>query len=409
MNNEQRAAAKCLIRVIALAIRGEELTELPEGVSFPALWEQAKANDLTVMAYEGIKGILPGDELARWMGQNNIELALDINQQEAYEEVVSLLTGNGIRLLPLKGFALKDTYPYRWYRHMADLDFLIDVDHDKVVRDLLARNGYEVDSFRSGHDDQYVKKPYIYLEMHISMAGSTIPGISRYYDDPWSRAVPTERPLVYAFSWSDYYIYMVVHMAKHYYSGGIGIRFLLDVYMFLKSHEKDLDREYVAGELCKMDLAEFCSDMEEIAGNWFGDSPAGAAPQRGSVSGQGAAEGEYPDNCTERQRKLSLMEDFILRYGTFGDSMQSIRGLMEQTAGDDENEAESRLKYVMTRLFPDLRYMRERYRFLFKIPALLPAAYIMRIFSTIRNRDAISRINTEMDVIRDSAEDQGEG
>ena len=89
--------------------------------------------------------------------------------------------------------------------------------------------------------------------------------------------------------------------------------------------------------------------------------------------------------------------------------MQSIRGLMEQTAGDDENEAESRLKYVMTRLFPDLRYMRERYRFLFKIPALLPAAYIMRIFSTIRNRDAISRINTEMDVIRDSAEDQGEG
>lgn len=385
MNNEQRAAAQCLIRVISSVIRGESLTSLPEGVSFSSLREQAEANDLTAMAFEGIQDILPGEEIAQWTDQNNIELVLDINQQEAYEEVIRILTGHGIRILPLKGIALKESYPCSWYRHMADLDFLIDVDRDKDVRDLLVQNGYEVDTFRSGHDDQYVKEPYIYLEMHISMAGSTIPKISKYYDDPWSRAVPTERPLVYAFNWNDYYIYMIAHMAKHYYSGGMGIRFLLDVYMFLKSHEKDLDREYVARELRKMELEGFCSDMEEIAEHWFGDSSAGAASE------------------------LRAMEDFILEYGTFGEPNQSIRGLMGQTAGTDGNSNGSRLRYVMRRLFPDLRYMRERYRFLFKAPALLPAAYIMRIFSTVRDPEAIGRINNEIDVMQEDAEDQYEG
>lgn len=385
MDNERREAAQCLIQVISSVIRGESLSALPEDVSFSSLREQAEANDLIAMAYEGVRDILPGEEIALWTDRSNIELALDINQQEAYEEVIGLLTGHGIRLLPFKGFALKDCYPYTWYRHMSDLDFLIDVDRDKDVRDLLVQNGYEVDQFRNGHDDQYLREPFIILEIHISMAGSTNPEISRYYDDPWSRAVTTERPLVYAFSWSDHYIYMIAHMAKHYYSGGMGIRFLLDVYMFLKSHEKDLDRDYIACELRKMELEGFCSDMEEIAEHWFGDSSAGAASE------------------------LRAMEDFILEYGTFGEPNQSIRGLMGQTAGTDGNSNGSRLRYVMRRLFPDLRYMRERYRFLFKAPALLPAAYIMRIFSTVRDPEAIGRINNEIDVMQEDAEDQYEG
>jgi hypothetical protein len=66
-----------------------------------------------------------------------------------------------------------------------------------------------------------------------------------YYDDIWTKVSKREGyNYSYCLSDEDFYIYMIYHCAKHFKSGGLGIRMLMDVYVYLNSHQ-NLDREYI--------------------------------------------------------------------------------------------------------------------------------------------------------------------
>lgn len=55
----------------------------------------------------------------------------------------------------------------------------------------------------------------------------------------------------------DAYIFMLEHLAVHMESGGAGIRMLIDVYLFNKKHESELDRLYVSNVLKDILLDDF--------------------------------------------------------------------------------------------------------------------------------------------------------
>ena len=56
---------------------------------------------------------------------------------------------------------------------------------------------------------------------------------------------------------------MIAHEWKHYVAGGIGIRSLLDIYVYDQKKGASLDRDYIRKELEVMGIAEF----EEINRN----------------------------------------------------------------------------------------------------------------------------------------------
>ena len=49
----------------------------------------------------------------------------------------------------------------------------------------------------------------------------------------------------YEMSHEDFYIYMLVHNSNHFRIGGMGIRMVLDSYVFLKNHQSELDYDYL--------------------------------------------------------------------------------------------------------------------------------------------------------------------
>ena len=92
-----------------------------------------------------------------------------------------------------------------------------------------------------------------------------------YFSD-MSRAVLREgKSYIYDFSNEDFYVYMMAHMAKHFYVKGCGIRNLVDVYVFNNKFADVLDRKYVKEQLQICGIATFTEHMEKLASIWLGD------------------------------------------------------------------------------------------------------------------------------------------
>ena len=54
----------------------------------------------------------------------------------------------------------------------------------------------------------------------------------------------------------DFYIYHIIHMAKHFINGGIGIVHILDIWIMINAY-RSVDKDYIAGELKSIGLLDF--------------------------------------------------------------------------------------------------------------------------------------------------------
>lgn len=61
----------------------------------------------------------------------------------------------------------------------------------------------------------------------------------------------------------------MVSFAKDYQGKGTGLRAIIDLYVFLLKHERDLNRDYIAAELLKLDLIETESQIRDLIQYWF--------------------------------------------------------------------------------------------------------------------------------------------
>ena len=47
----------------------------------------------------------------------------------------------------------------------------------------------------------------------------------------------------------DFYIFLVEHSANHYIQGGVGLRMLLDMYLYKTKYLNNIDNEYLSKQL----------------------------------------------------------------------------------------------------------------------------------------------------------------
>ncbi|MBQ3413161.1 MAG: nucleotidyltransferase family protein [Oscillospiraceae bacterium] len=166
--------------------------------------------------------------------------------------------------MPLKGSVLKDLYPIYGMRQMSDNDILIDSFREAEVKKVMEDLGFEAVSYGKGNHDVYHKQPVSNIEIHTSLfVPSHNKAIYEYYRSVEEKLMPKEG-FERKFSDEDFYIYMIAHEYKHYTNSGTGIRSLLDVYVFLRKHEDDLDKNYIDSELKKLGLEIFENDNRDL-------------------------------------------------------------------------------------------------------------------------------------------------
>lgn len=348
---EKILAAKYLIELIRSVLEERKPQPKPEQISMKRLFLTAKKHNLACMAYDAAKQIAGEEDkevMEAWQTASRSCEIMNVVQKNEGKKLLIKLTDEQIRVLPMKGWIMKQFYPKPEYRQMGDLDFLIDSENRKPVREIMTDLGYGFAKNECEDTvDVYQKNPWMHVEIHNQM----IPYKNKKrYENIWERC--EQKDDLYFMSWDDYYLFMLDHLEKHFYNSGCGIRFLLDVYIFLQAKGKELHRDKLKKEFRKRDQEAFFKQVEETANAWFGEA--------------------YHVGDTELER-------VILLSGTFGTNSQKFENRQEKIRKKYKNEKVIKAMYFLTRTFPEYSYMCNIYPFLYKAPVLMPVMWIVRL------------------------------
>ena len=254
---------------------------------------------------------------------------------------------NEIEFLPLKGIVLKNYYLDPYTREFADNDILFEDRASSLVKDFFVNRGYEVKVYKKGVHDVYLKKPFFNFEIHRALFQENEDNEKNvvYFKDYLSK-VPLKENHEHYLSNEDFYIYFLAHTYKHYHVSGCGIRTLVDIYSYLKKEK--LDFNYVNQELAKIDLLDFSNNIIELSNRLFNNQ-----------------------SLNEEQENMFL---FIASSGTYGTLQHSVdKGVKEK----------GKFGYAMKRVFPPYSFYKFAYPWAYKVPILIPIAWLCRFFRVL--------------------------
>ncbi len=323
------------IDLLASVLNGTEPPKLPENFNWEYFCRYAQRNSVAnILAYSVDKvNVRPSETVAAVLeNDRRYHIIKETSQIVDIEKVVAECEKAEIKNVLLKGYFMKQLYPRSDYRTMTDIDILIDKKNfkkvEKIFNDLEFR---KLDLDKSA--EIHFTKGLLYCEVHAELNEN----FDSYYNDISDRIELREG---YSYSYrmkpEDFYIYMVYHAAKHFSNGGIGMRMIMDAYVFLNSR-KDLDIDYIDRELEKVKLKEFESAFRTLSLNWFSDE----------------------------KTEINDFGEFVLYCSTFG---------ARAVYFYQDSERTNRF-YWLKQVFIPLDKLRHNYAYLNQMPFLLPVSW----------------------------------
>lgn len=255
---------------------------------------------------------------------------------------------HGIWYMPLKGSVLKDLYPENGMRQMADKYVLFDADKQEQSKEIMLAHGYTAEYYGVSNHDVYHKPPVLNFELHTALFSSAhAEPLYKYYADT-KRLLRKDEDNNYGFHFSDedFYVYMTAHEWKHYNGSGTGIRSLLDCYVYCKVKGDNLDWEYIMAQCKQLEIGDFEQERRALAVKVF-------------------SSGTLPD-LTESEREMLIC---YLTAGTYGTIENGIAKRLKE---------QSKAKYILSNMFPNLDYMKRSVDFVRKFPILYPVGIVYR-------------------------------
>lgn len=367
MTTEQRF----LIDVVKSQLKGNKISEIPQGLNYSALYNLAIDQKLNVMLYYGIVHL--GDKLDKSFLEQlqrsaNRYVTRYIRSSVDVENLFNLLEENKINFLPLKGYWLKNYYPKEEMRFTHDYDILIDFKCCNVKK-LLLQNGYALHAEDPHHDVYYSPQTKTIFELHKTVFEGNL---NQTFGDGFKYAVSHKGSKYFKeFKLEDLYLSILAHSAAHFVEdAGFGIRTVIDCY-FLKNKRSEMDEKYLNNRLTQCGILKFCTQLENLADLWFEDDI------------------KQMDSFTE------LFSNHILASATLSNSANFGANKLAQATA--KGEANNKKRAVLRKIFLPKADMYRNYPWLRKAKFLLPIGHIVRwfkiIFTRPKNISQIKQIN----------------
>lgn len=339
----------------------------------------------------------------RWLKEKNQLIYKSVLMDVEREAIQDFFEENNIWYMLLKGMVIRKYYPAPELREMADNDILFDNKYSKEVYDFMTARGYKSDDYNKGYHDEYLKPPAYNFEMHRQLVSSKErPKWYEYYKDVKSILInDANGKNQFYFSDNDFYVYFIVHTYKHFLNSGMGLRTVLDVYLYLNNLQDKLDFDYIEEQLKKLDAYDFEQTFRSLAFKMFGENAKEGNAAADEL--QDSFDAKEQDMLREsfdakKQDKLCGSFDakeqdkwwnsfddkehdmlsYILDAGTYGNLENSVAHKMGYTKGEKE-KASDKAKYIFRRLFPSMDTIEEFFPFFYKHKWAIPFLYIYRI------------------------------
>lgn len=258
--------AGLLVEITKAAVEGNKVA-FPADVDFKEFFAFAKYHKLENMLYKAlVESEISEEEKAILKQAYEFGVYLYVNQDYNIELITDQLKKRRIRYMLLKGSVLRQLYISPDMRQSADIDILIDKSDAKEIKGIMEQLGFETKLF--GKDqDVYTLNNLVNVEMHRSL----LPAHSRWY--PMTQEIIKRSFFADEHNWQmtkeDFYLFNIIHMAKHISEGGIGIKAVLDIWIYLKHYKTSLDMDKINERLMQCGLMEFEKNVRVLSGYWF--------------------------------------------------------------------------------------------------------------------------------------------
>lgn len=311
----------------------------------------------------------------RWLKEKNQLIYKSVLMDVEREAIQDFFEKNNIWYMLLKGMVIRKYYPAPELREMADNDILFDNKYSKEVYEFMTARGYKSDDYNKGYDDEYLKPPAYNFEMHRQLVSSKErPKWYEYYKDVKSILIKdtnenretaannesNNTSNQFYFSDNDFYVYFIVHTYKHFLNSGMGLRTVLDVYLYVSNLQEKLDFDYIEEQLKKLDAYDFEQTFRSIAFKMFDEN---------------LEDRKWWDLFDVKEQE---MLSYVLDAGTYGNLENSVAHKMGYTKGE-KKKASDKVKYIFRRLFPSMDTIEEFFPFFYKHKWAIPFLYIYRI------------------------------
>ena len=348
MNHQQRA----IVALMKSALTQQPQT-LPEGFDLENALDLVKKHHMTNLIYDGAVrcGIPAKTPVMQQLFRLYLpQLMKSEGQQRALAALREAFLGEKIDFMLLKGSRMKALYPKPELRYMGDADILIRVEQYDRIRPIMESLGF-ADKGESNHELKWLSGE-LFVELHKMLIPSYNKDLYAYYGDGWKLAVPGEGS-EYFMKPEDEWIYLFTHYAKHYRDGGVGCRYVADLWLWRRAYP-NMDEAYIRGVMETMQIDRFYDNTLRLLDYWF-------------------AEGDGDET-------LDLITEFIFSSGSWGADEIKVLSCAVRDAKHSVLGFSGRLMHLWQIAFPSVNVLRDKYAVLKKYPWLLPAVWLVRPF-----------------------------
>lgn len=339
------------LHLLKCAVTNETPKPADSRINWDVIYKFANLHKIPSTLYYGISK-LPYNykqniaHLEEYTFEYKKNLVLDANRTHEFEKIKQILTYNNIDYIFLKGSVLRNMYMDSSMRPMNDIDILFRNANFKKVKELFFNMDYQI-AHSSAKDVCFIHKHTgILVEMQLSLMDVGYTVWYNYLENIWERCTRADDSSnEYLMSKEDFYIYHIVHMAKHFLNGGIGIKHFLDLYI-MKENNYIKNSDLIDSTLESLGVLQFKNTIENLCLYWF--------------------KGE---NNFQNNKDIELLTKYIFLGGAFGNSQNQESGALVKLGKDKTS--------LIAKIFPSINVMINFYgSFLKKHKWLLPIYWI---------------------------------
>ena len=279
----------------------------------------------------------------------------------------------GLTLVVFKGIPLAELYPEPAMRYSCDTDIYVYKEEKEMVEQLLMEQGFVHAGGKENVPD-YVKDNKVKIELHSRLWEDYENEQTKFLDllDITNRSkIICENyngVKMYTLGYNEHFIFQMFHIIKHFSLEGVGIKYLLDVSLYVNKYIHVLDKEYFWKVMKQLNYDVFCDAFFKLAVEYFGMN------------------NEILDEKYELKKYSDDLLDDIFMVGKLGDDDDSAWKVMHLLMPYYLQEREvprskwQRIRYIV---FPKAEELTDYYSYAKRNRFLLPVAWVHRIINRV--------------------------
>lgn len=235
-----------MLYLIGAEVSGKEYNP-DHKLNIEGILRAAAVQGVRTLVFPQLEKLCP-DECAKYTPAFWGEIGSGIRRNAFQLKTLSELKKKGIRVCLIKGLAAAAAYPHPEYRISSDTDILIDEKDEAAVLAFLKENGYSIEPRRS-KNDHHTKACHPIgglLEVHVRLYSFStqkiILGGMELYGEEY-KIESFDECEVYTLGTNDALMYLTAHYLKHLVDEGGGVRQMLDLLLYMKKYESEIDFE----------------------------------------------------------------------------------------------------------------------------------------------------------------------